>query len=110
MTMKEQYEHCKRKFLWKIEYYKICLRTILASLSVITIVILAVVGYSYEPIRDIATLKEAVRRMDKKLDVLIKNGENKNKESENTEKRTEKKKIVVDTMALSDPALTAVCE
>jgi hypothetical protein len=88
------------------------LRTVLTSLGIITIIILAVVGYSYEPIADIATLKEAVRRMDKKLDILIKNGKEKKSEqkSENTENKVERKEIVIDTLALAEPALTAVCD
>jgi len=73
--MAEKYEHCKRKFMWKIEYYKVTLRTILASLSVITVILLAVIGYSYKPISDIAVLKIEVKNIHEKLDILIKNGE-----------------------------------
>lgn len=113
-TMKEQYEHCKRKFLWKAEYYKLTLRTVLGSLGVITIIILAVVGYSYQPIRDIATLKVEVKVMNEKLDVIIKNGE-KEQKSEKTEKHSKTEKSVmpdeirIDSLALASPALSGIC-
>ena len=75
----EKYEHCKRKFLWKSQYYKSILKTVLSSCGIAAVIILAIVGYSYGPVSDIAALKVEVKNIHKKLDILIKNGKVKEK-------------------------------
>ncbi len=80
MTTHEQHvEDCEKKFLSKLSYYKIMLRSILGSIGVIVVIVGSVVAWSYTPIRDIATLKAQVIAMHEKLDKAIKNGKKEDK-------------------------------
>ena len=60
----------------KLGYYKMVLRTVLASLTVTTALILTVIAATYQPIRDIAVLKSQVLEINRKLDFLIKKSHN----------------------------------
>ena len=75
-AVKEQTVECDGKFMSKLSYYKTVLRTVLASLTVTTALILTVIAATYQPIRDIAVLKSQVLEINAKLDFLIKKSHN----------------------------------
>ena len=100
----EQIKNCVDKFMTKLDYYKLMFRFFLFSLGTISIILLTVIGWSYNPIRDIAVLKREVMIMNEKIDKLLKN------------KSVKINKEILDPVDydkiinIKTPALSAVCD
>lgn len=105
-TMKEQFEQCKGKFLWKAEYYKLTLRAVLGSLGAITVVVISVGSVALGPIQDIAAMKQELKTMHQKVDKIL-NGDEKEESVKTENQGTE---ISVDPIMLENPVLRAVCK
>lgn len=93
----QQTEKCIKLFMSKLEWYKMIFRMFILSLGTITILIMAVIGWSYTPIKDIAVLKREVCLMSKKIDELVKDEKSKNE------------KTMEEIMAIKTPATQAIC-
>jgi len=106
--IRDQISDCDKKYLSKLEYYKIMLRLVLLSLATISTILLAVIGWSYTPIQDIAVLKNEVKQMNKKLDkIILEEGIKQNKEDkQNIDFLPE---YDFEILKLKTPALGAIC-
>ena len=99
-----QYVTCQKN------YYKVILRTVIASVTSVTIILMGIIGWSYRPISDIAVLKKEVKIMHEKLDVVIKKDKPKTQKTAENDSDQETKAIQVSAQDLAAPALGAVCK
>ena len=72
-TIRQQEEECEKKFMTKLSYYRIALSTVLASLGIIVAIVMTIIGASYGPVKDIATMKVQITEIHEKVDLIIKN-------------------------------------
>ena len=80
-TIRQQEEECEKKFMTKLSYYRIALSTVLASLGIIVAIVMTIIGASYGPVKDIATMKVQITEINSKLGIMM----NKSHEAKKTE-------------------------